>query len=200
MSEVVNLPGRRMGPEGSATWNLLLDGAEAIVREEGYAALTSRRVAARVGVKQQLVYYYFRTMDDLMVEALRRSSKRELERMEQALASPHALRTLWDICIHTEDARFILEFMAVANRSEAVRHEVISFIEESRRIQVAAVSRAVTARGGSSVSPTAMTLLATSVALALNREAAIGVTAGHDEILTLVEDLLGALEPVSPRS
>src|SRR4051812_6128286 len=45
MSELDTSPARRMGPEGSATWNLMLDGAEAILREEGYAELTSRRVA-----------------------------------------------------------------------------------------------------------------------------------------------------------
>jgi AcrR family transcriptional regulator len=195
MSEVANLPARRMGPEGSATWNLLLDGAEAIVREEGYGALSSRRVAARVGVKQQLVYYYFRTMDDLVVEAMRRSSLRELERMRAALDSPQPLRTMWDICIHTEDARFILEFMALANRSEGVRREVVRFIEESRALQVEAVRRAMAARGMGPVSPLAATLLATSVALALNREAAIGVTTGHAEIEKLADELLASLEP-----
>jgi len=33
---------RRMGPEGSDNWHAMLDGAEAILREEGHAALTSR--------------------------------------------------------------------------------------------------------------------------------------------------------------
>ena len=46
----------------------MLDSAEDILREEGYGALTSRRVAERLGVKQRLVYYYFRTMDDLIAE------------------------------------------------------------------------------------------------------------------------------------
>jgi AcrR family transcriptional regulator len=64
-----------MGPVNSATWSLLLDGAENILKEEGYASLTSRRIAERVGIKQQLTYYYFRTMDELMVEAFRRLSK-----------------------------------------------------------------------------------------------------------------------------
>ena len=44
-----------MGPVNSTTWSLVLDGAESILKEEGYAALTSRRVAERVGIKQQLV-------------------------------------------------------------------------------------------------------------------------------------------------
>ncbi|HSA39912.1 MAG TPA: TetR family transcriptional regulator, partial [Mycobacterium sp.] len=49
----------------------LLEATARIIREEGYAAATSRRVAAEAGVKQALVYYYFPTMDDLFVEVLR---------------------------------------------------------------------------------------------------------------------------------
>ena len=42
-----------------------MDAAEQLLLEEGYAAVTSRRVGARAGLKPQLVHYYFRTMDDL---------------------------------------------------------------------------------------------------------------------------------------
>ena len=68
---------RRMGPKGSPIWSSMLDAAEVILCEEGYGALTSRRVAERIGVKQRLVYYYFRTMDELIVETFRRLSSRE---------------------------------------------------------------------------------------------------------------------------
>ena len=58
---------RRMGPAGSENWHAMLDGAEAVLREEGQAALTSRRIAEQIGVKQRLVYYYSSTMDDLII-------------------------------------------------------------------------------------------------------------------------------------
>jgi AcrR family transcriptional regulator len=184
-----------MGPEGSATWTLLLEAAEGILRDEGYGALTSRRVAARAGVKQQLVYYYFRTMDDLIVEALRRMCQRELARLAAAAASPRPLHELWGACVETSDQRLIVELMALANRSEGVRAEVIGFIEESRRLQAEAVSRAVRARDGASpLSPMVITVLATSVALALNREASLGVVMGHGEVERLIAEVLGALE------
>jgi AcrR family transcriptional regulator len=193
-----------MGPSGSATWHLMLDGAEAILREEGYAELTSRRIAERVGIKQQLVYYYFKTMDDLMVEAFRRLSKRELERFEQAMAADCPLHEIWGIAINTNDARLISEFMALANRSEGVKTEVVAFIEQSRRLQVAALTRAIerkaakAGKAGKSVAalpPVAATFLATSVGLALTREAALGVSMGHAEIAAVVEQFLSALEP-----
>lgn len=185
-----------MGPVGSATWHLMLDGAEAILREEGYAELTSRRIANKVGIKQQLVYYYFRTMDDLIVEAFRRLSRREIERLEGALESDRPLHEIWNVCVNTSDARLISEFMALANRSEGVRAEVIAFIEQSRRLQAAALARALERRpGASALPPVAITFLATSAALALNREAALGVSLGHAEIEQLIAQSLSAFEP-----
>ena len=46
---------RRMGPSTSATSNALLDAAERVLRNEGYGAASSRRIAGEAGVKQQLV-------------------------------------------------------------------------------------------------------------------------------------------------
>jgi AcrR family transcriptional regulator len=192
-----------MGPPGSATWNLVLDAAESILLEEGYAELTSRRIADRIGIKQRLVYYYFHTMDDIAVEAFRRLSKRELERLELALQAELPLHEVWDVCIHTTDARLISEFMALANRSEGVRREVIHFIERSRALQVEALSRAVREKQGgvAGLPPVAITLLATSVALALTREAQLGISMGHRELERVIADALSALEPVAaPRT
>ena len=65
--------------------------------DEGYAAVTSRRVAARAGLKPQLVHYYFRTMDDLFVALIRRGAEQNLEHQARALASPQPLRALWEL-------------------------------------------------------------------------------------------------------
>ncbi|MGB8365763.1 MAG: TetR/AcrR family transcriptional regulator [Rhizomicrobium sp.] len=187
---------RRMGPAGSVTWSAMLDGAEDILREEGYAALTSRRIAERIGVKQRLVYYYFRTMDDLIIETFRRLAVRELERLAGALASERPLREIWDVCIHTSDARLVSEFMALANRIDGLRTEVISFIKKSRRMQVAALSAALKGKSRKGrIPPVGLAILANSVALTLNREGEIGVKTGHAEIMTVISDFLAELEP-----
>ena len=195
MNKAVREPSRRMGPEGSANWHAMLDGAESILREEGYAALTSRRIAERIGVKQRLVYYYFQTMDDLVVAMFRRLSVRELERSRQALKSERPVREIWDVCIHTSDARLISEFMALANRIEGLRTEVIHFIEESRAIQAKALSAALKRKAKGRVPPIGLAMLATSLALSLNREAELGVSAGHREIMKVIKDFLAEVEP-----
>jgi AcrR family transcriptional regulator len=173
----------------------MLDGAEDILREEGYSALTSRRVADRIGVKQRLVYYYFHTMDDLIVATFRRLAERELQRLCGALASGNAVREIWNVCIHTSDARLVSEFTALANRIERLRVEVIDFIERSRAMQVAAVAQAWKADGSTpSLPPVAAALIATSLALALNRETELGVRTGHSEAIAAVEQFLAECE------
>jgi AcrR family transcriptional regulator len=195
MSKAQSTPTRRMGPIGSPIWHGMLDGAEKILRDEGYAALTSRRIAEVFGVKQRLVYYYFQTMDDLIVETFHRLSVRELERLRTAASAKRPIRELWSICIHTGDAPLISEFTALANRIPGLRKEVVTFIEESRAIQVEALSAALKRKARSNkIPPVGLALLATSVALSLSREAELGVNAGHKEINTLIGEFLSLME------
>ncbi|MBU6268573.1 MAG: TetR/AcrR family transcriptional regulator [Sphingomonadales bacterium] len=190
-----------MGPPGSANWLAMLDGAEAILCEEGYGALTSRRVAEKVGVKQRLVYYYFRTMEDLTVETFRRLAVRDLERLRAAVASSTPLRAIWQIYTDTEtfsnDPRLISEFMALANRIDALRAEVVSYIDEVRRIQTAAIADAL-ARSDitSTIAPVALDMFVQGIALLLNRESGIGMVNGHAEALAAIEAALARVEPI----
>lgn len=189
-------PARRMGPPGSENWHAMLDGAEVILRDEGHAALTSRRIAEQIGVKQRLIYYYFSTMDELIVQTFHRASERELNRLRSAASAALPLREIWDICLHTTDTRLISEFMALANRIEGLAREVIAFVEESRAIQVEALSAAL-ARSGKNrgAAPAALALIATSLALTLTRETELGITSGHPEALALIESFLSEVEP-----
>ena len=188
---------RRMGPAGSGTWHAMLDGAEAVLRDEGHGALTSRRIAEQIGVKQRLVYYYFATMDDLVTALFRRLSERELVRLHEAQGSNLPLRQLWEICMNTADGRLISEFMAFANRIDGLRQEVIHFVVESRRIQVA-VLKSVFGRlpGTLGHQPQALAIFAASTALTINRERHLGIDFGHSEALETIGAFLDAAEPL----
>lgn len=184
-----------MGPPGSDVWHAMLDGAEDILREEGHAELTSRRIAERIGVKQRLVYYYFHTMDDLVVALFRRLSERELTRLGEALQSPRALRQIWDTNVGGTDARLISEFMALANRIEGLRSEVIHFIEASRAIEIEAIEAALKRKAVQSPIPApALAIIASSIALSISRERQLGISSGHEAILDVVDGFLGAVE------
>lgn len=196
MTEVQAAPARRMGPAGSPNWLAMLDAAEDILREEGYAALTSRRVAERVGVKQRLVYYYFRTMDDLIVATFRRLSARELERLQAARAAPRPLNAMWAVGIETSDARTISEFTALSLRLERLKSEVVAFIEAARAIQFEALAEALARNGDvTRLSAETLTVLGTSLALTLTREAQLGIATGHGAASAAVRALLNQLEP-----
>lgn len=187
---------RRMGPKGSDIWHAMLDAAERILRDAGYGALTSRLVAEETGVKQRLVYYYFQTMDELIVETFRRLAARDLDRMRQALAGNHSLRDIWDVCVRTSDTRMVQEFMALANRSEPLREEVRCYIEQAREMHVAALTKAAkTAKTDKPFPAVAAAIFASSAALALHREAQVGVTTGHAEVMAIIDGLIAELDP-----
>lgn len=180
-----------MGPKGSVIWTSMLDAAEEILRDEGYGALTSRAVAERIGVKQRLVYYYFRSMDELIVETFQRMVVREKERLAKALSHERPLREIWDICVKTDDTRLVSEFMALANRIEGLRVEVRGFIEDSRRMQVFALAKAMAGREQQGEpAPVAAAIFATSAALAMHREAELGIQFGHAEVMTIIDGFI----------
>lgn len=174
----------------------MLDAAEDILRDEGYGALTSRRVAERLGVKQRLVYYYFRTMDDLVLETFKRLAVRDLERLEAGVASGRPLHEAWDLFSNNSDPRIVSEFMALANHHEKLSKEVIAFIEKSREVQIRALKKAMAAKGKdtSSLSPDAIALICTSVALALNRERALGIKKGHAPVKKMIRQFFDEIE------
>src|SRR5207244_4143116 len=105
-------PTRRIGAADSHTRARLVDAAEQLLLQEGYAAVTSRRVGAEAGLKPQLVHYYFRSMDDLFVEVFRRRAEQNLARFARAVAIDGTLGNLWKLHADPRGAAFTLEFVA----------------------------------------------------------------------------------------
>jgi AcrR family transcriptional regulator len=173
----------------------LIEATVQIMHDEGYAAATSRRVAAKAGVKQALVYYYFPTMDDLFLEVLRAGADDALEQMRTALTADDPLRALWRI--NSDPRRTVLntEFMALANHRKAIRSELKAYAERVRDIETAAVTLVLRANGVdvNSYPPVAIAMLVAQTARSLGNEVAVGVTQGHDELRALVERQLDSL-------
>ena len=67
----------------SATAEAFLDAAERLLVEIGYAAITTRRLAAEAGANQGLVHYYFGSMDELFVQVLERFTERLVARQRE---------------------------------------------------------------------------------------------------------------------
>jgi len=186
---------QKIGLESSATRTALLDAAEALMQEEGYAAVTSRRIGARAGVKPQLVHYYFRTMEDLFVALFQRGAERGLQAASQALESDQPLRVLWEQSRDPTHVALNLEFMALANHRKALRAEMGQFGDRLRKIQQEALARHFQLRGiDPQLPPGVVTLLMASIGQVLVLEATIGMSNAHRETEALVEDYLRRFE------
>jgi AcrR family transcriptional regulator len=193
-------PSRRIGAADSHTRAQLLDAAEQLLLDEGYAAVTSRRVATRAGLKPQLVHYYFRTMDDLFLEVYRRRADEGLARFERAITADGSLRTLWQLHADPRGARFTIEFVALANHRKAIRAEIARYAERHRAAQLDALTAALAAAGVATddLPPTVVLLAMTGLSQVLSLEQALGVTAGHEIATAFVERVIDRLEPGAP--
>jgi len=76
-------------PDG--TRNQILRAAFDTLEDKGFAAATSRAVAERGGFNQALVFYYFGSMDALLLAALDWTNERRLSAYRAALADAKTL-------------------------------------------------------------------------------------------------------------
>ncbi|WP_328630262.1 TetR/AcrR family transcriptional regulator [Streptomyces sp. NBC_00356] len=187
---------RRMGSETSKTRAHLLDVAEHLMVEEGYAAVGVRRVAREAEVAPALVLYYFRTLDDLFLAMLRRRAETELERAVRLLEGPHPLRALWRMTSHPGNT-LTTEFAALANHRKTIRAELAAISERYREAQLEVLTRRIEETGAElppGVTPAVLLVLANALGRNMMMEHAMGLTARHAETLAFVEDFLQGRE------
>src|SRR5688572_28425877 len=100
--------------------------------DEGYAAVTTRKVAAQAGVNPALVHYHFSTIDDLFLAVFRRGAEAHLARLQAAVESPQPLRCVWEVMSEPRDTALTLEFLALANHRKAIRTELADYSSRFR--------------------------------------------------------------------
>jgi AcrR family transcriptional regulator len=187
---------RRIGAPDAKNRSVLLDAAEQLMLEEGYAAVTSRRVAEKAALKPQLVHYYFRTMDDLFLAAFRRRAEEGLEAQAQVLQARQPLWALWRFSTDPAATAITMEFIALANHRKALKAEMAYYAERFREEQRKALSTVLDRYDIDQVqvSPLVWSVLMTSISRVLVIEQALGMSAGHGEIVEFVEHYLRVLE------
>src|SRR6476660_7323005 len=126
---------RKSKTDDGGTRLRLIEATAQIMHDEGYAAATSRQIAAKVGVKQALVYYYFPTMDDLFLEVLKVGADVALAQMRAALTDVDPIRALWRINADTRRTVLNTEFMALANHRKVIGAELKAYAERVRDIE-----------------------------------------------------------------
>lgn len=167
------------------------------MRAYGYGALTARKVAEHAGLKHQLVYYYFPTLDDLLTATYERHIARYMGRIEEAFRAERPLHAFWRVHSDPVDAVLNMEFLAMANHNEAIRTRTVAFGEDVRRYGLEKLAFPVVRPdfAKSAINPFAVTMALTSVGSILGLEAAIGIAGGHSETRDLIEWCIDQLEP-----
>jgi AcrR family transcriptional regulator len=79
----------------TAAEEALLDAAERLLAEVGYAGITTRRLAEEAGLNHGLVHYYFGSNENLLVRALERFTGRLITRQRELYAADLPFAAKW---------------------------------------------------------------------------------------------------------
>lgn len=181
----------------AATRLRLIDAASVLLDEDGYPAFTVRRIAARAEVKPQLVHYYFRSMEELVVTVFQRSSASYFVLHDEALSGPRPLHALWHLNCNMPEGRRMLEYVALGKIYPALREAMRASGESFRAIQIEAIERVCAARGLANppMAPAALAALISALARSVIIENNVAMTVGHQEVRAFVEATLKLYEP-----
>lgn len=122
---------------GQSTREAIIDGAYALLQEEGVGGISTRRIASRAGVNQALVHYHFGSVEQLMAEVLNRLAIEVMGRYrnhytgEQSFAEKYRadMRELLTDDIHDSWHKVWLEAVALALNSPDL---LATFLAEQR--------------------------------------------------------------------
>ncbi|QZH63456.1 TetR/AcrR family transcriptional regulator [Mycolicibacterium farcinogenes] len=179
----------------SSTRRALIRATAQVMLAEGYAAATSRRVAAEAGVKPALVHYYFPSMDDLYVAVLRAGAEANLSTQREAFAEQSPLHALWSLN-SAQGAALWMEFMALANHRKAIRSEIAAYADRFRDLEESAMAAALQAHGVDTdeFPPVVMSMIVASLARILVLEQGLGISRGHAQAQDFVRRYLDRFE------
>src|SRR5436190_22487799 len=105
---------RRFRAEASKTRNTIDDAIDQVMAEGGYAGVSYRSVAAKAGVVPSHVQYYFPSVDDIFISAIRRHTELNIQRLTDALRRrpDEQLRVLWEFSWGEGSGPQMSEYMA----------------------------------------------------------------------------------------
>jgi AcrR family transcriptional regulator len=178
---------------------VLLDAAQQVMLDDGYAAVTYRSLADRAGVTPGLVQYYFPTLDDMFLALLRRRADQTHDRLlaELDTRADEPLRLTWEHSSDETTAALLTEFMALANHRKVIRTAILEVIERTRHAQLEVLkARWNHYRDDSGgLSPEALLFLLHGIPKMIQLEEAFGLSTAHEEVLAFVRGRLDAVEP-----
>jgi TetR/AcrR family transcriptional regulator len=180
----------------SAAEETLLDAAERLLVDVGYARITTRRLAEEASVNHGLVHYYFGSIENLLVRTLERFTERLVERQREMYASADlpfiekwrtAMRYLVEEDVRYEKAW--LELQALAwNRPEM--RDRLAHIDAEWRAVLADAFAEPREELGIDMPLDALVSLVITFNIGIMVERLSGITTGHEELLDWIDGYL----------
>ena len=147
-----NPPAAGEGP-GASTRQRIMDAAVETLREEGIAGTTARAIAQRGKFNQALIFYHFRSIPQLLMEAFSRTSDEQIARYQAAASNVSSLHDLVVIArrLHDDDLESgaitaVTQLMAAATDPE-LGGQILDRIERWIEIVERALDRAASSAG-----------------------------------------------------
>jgi AcrR family transcriptional regulator len=181
----------------------LLDAAEQMLLKEGYARITTRRVAAEAGVNHGLVHYYFGSMEELLLQVLERFTDRLVTRQREMYGAEVPFIEKWRAAMGylEEDLqagypKIWLELQAMAWNRPGVRERMLHVDTEWRSTLRAAFDQALDEYGldRERFPLEAVLALVMTFNKGVELEALSGIRQGHSELLAWIDGWLSSLE------
>jgi len=166
----------------------LLDAAERLLADVGYAGVTTRRLAEEAGINHGLVHYYFGSNENLLVRALERFTGRLIARQRELYAADMPFAEKWRTAIRyllSEDLSYEkvwFELQALAWNSPDVRARLARVNAEWRAVLTEAFEQP-RRELGIEMPLDALVSLVMTFNLGVIVERLGGIEAGHRELL-----------------
>ena len=177
----------------------ILDAAECLLVDVGYARITTRRLAERAGVNQGLVHYYFGSMEEVLLQAVERFTSRLVERQRSMYASDAPFIEKWRAAMSylEEDSdsgyqKILLELYALGWNNEAIRNRMRHVHEQWMDVLLPSFEAGLTELGvdKGKYPVEAIVSLVSTFNQGIMLERLSGVDSGRRALLEMIERLL----------
>ena len=179
----------------SAAEDTLLDAAERLLVEVGYAGITTRRLAEEAGVNHGLVHYYFGSIENVLVRALERFTERLIERQRELYSSELPFIEKWRTAMRylvSEDVTYEkvwMELQALAWNDPELRERLAKVNGEWRAVLTQAFDEP-RRELGIEMPLDALVSLVMTFNIGMIVERLGGIETGHDELLDWIDEWL----------
>ena len=187
----------RKTPARSAAEEALLDAAERLLVEVGYAGITTRRLAEEAGINHGLVHYYFGSNENVLLRALERFTERLIARQRELYALDLPFIEKWRTAMRyllSEDATYEkvwLELQALAWNDPALRARLERVNDEWRAVLTEAFAQPHEELG-IEMPLVALVSLVMTFNIGMIVERLGGIEAGHEELLAWIDGWLSS--------